>query len=255
VFALAAVTAGLALTGCGGHDPAAAAPLVRPLSTTASGTDPLADLTGRQVLQRANAAMRAAAAFTFREDGTRDGHTLHVESAMAGHGRCTAVMREDKDELRMIGTGDAYYLQATAGFWRTAGAPATAISALRGKWLRLPAAAMNAKGTTAALCDKSAFLDRMSSTAGTGTVTKRRPTTVGGVRVLPLVHVKATGTSTLYVAMTGEPYLVAVQGVSRPGKERVTETFGAFGRAPRTAPPPAGRTVDPGDLGTSGFKV
>lgn len=247
--ALAVVTAGAALAGCGGHGSAADAPLVRVLSSTASGEGPFAGLTGRQVLERANTAMRAATALTFHEDGTKAGHTVHVRSVMADGGRCASTMRDDTGRrLQIIGTGSAYYLLGSAAFWRAAGLQSGSVKVLDGKWLRLPADAIGRGNTIASLCDKSRFMDRMASEVNVGTVTKSRPTTLRGARVLPLVHVKPTATTTLYVALTGEPYILG--GVMpTTGGGRVTETFGDFGRTPRIVPPPSGRTVGPGDLG------
>lgn len=250
---LAAVSAGAALAGCGGNDPAADAPLVRPLSGAVSDEGPFADLTGRQVLERANTAMLAATALTFREDGTQAGHTVHARAVMADGGRCTATMSDDTGkQLRVIGTGSAYYLKGTSQFWKASGVPKSAITALDGKWLRLRATAISRVGTIAFLCDKDQFMKRMGSESGVGTITKRRPTTLSGARVMPLLHVKPEVTTTVYVAMSGRPYILAIQGVRQGAAGgRITETFSGFDRVPRVSAPPAGRTVGPGDLGGS----
>ncbi|WP_225846252.1 hypothetical protein [Streptomyces sp. HPF1205] len=247
------MSAGAALAGCGGHDSAADAPLVRPLSGAVSDEGPFANLTGLQVLERANAAMGAATALTFREDGTRAGHTVHARSVMADGGRCAATMSDDTGkQLRVIGTGSAYYLKGSSQFWKASDLPGSAIKTLDGKWLRLPAAAIRSGGSIAFMCDKDQFVKRMGSQSDVGTITKRRPTTLSGARVMPLLHVKPEVTTTVYVAMSGRPYILAIQGVRQGAAGgRITETFGGFDRIPRISAPPADRTVGPGALGGS----
>ena len=247
--ALLAVGAALGLAGCGGDTSGADAPLVRPISSTVSDRGPFAGLTGRQILEKANAAMRAVSAFTFKEDGTSGDRGVHITSVMTDSGRCTAVMRDDSGlEVQVIGTGSAYYVKGTRSFWEGAGAPSGALKLLDGSWLRLPAGTASGAGTIGLLCDKGRFMDHMTSEVDVGTITKRRPTTVGGAPALPLVHVKPTATSTLYVATTGEPYLLE-SVVPMAGGGRATEQFSGFGRIPRISAPPADRTVDPAQLG------
>ncbi|MBY8876963.1 hypothetical protein [Actinacidiphila acidipaludis] len=249
VLAAGAAAAGLA--GCGGDRAGADAPLVRPMSSRVSDEGPFAGLTGHQVLIKANAAMRAASAFTFHEDGTSGGRTVHITSVMTGSGRCTATMRDDSGvEVQVLGTGSAYYLKGTRSFWEGAGVPGGALRLLNGSWLRVPADAAADAGTIGLLCDKDRFMDHMTSEVDVGTIAKHRPTTVGGAPALPLVHVKPTATSTLYVAMTGRPYLLECV-VPTTGGGRATEKFSGFGHIPPISAPPADRTVEPAQLGAS----
>ena len=250
VLAAGAVAVGAA--GCGGDHSSADAPLVRPMSSRASDEGPFADLTAHQVLDRANAAMRATSALTLQEDGTSGGRTLHLRSVMTDSGRCTATMSDDRGVgLQVIGTGSAYYLKGTRSFWQGAGVTSSELKLLDGSWLREPASATSDSGTIGLLCDKGRFMDHMTSELDVGTVAKHRPTSVGGAPALPVVHVKPKWTSTLYVAMTGEPYLLQCEIPAPTGGGMVTEKFSGFGRMPRISVPPADRTVDPADLGAS----
>lgn len=238
------------LTGCGGDTDDSGAPIVRPVSVTNQGAAPFQRLTGRQILDRAETAMKAAPSLTLQEDGTEHGRSIHAKVVVTKAGRCAAVLRDDQDEVQLIGTGSAFYLKADAGYWQAAGGPDgdEMARALAGKWLKLPPKSVSRSGV-GSLCDLTEMIDGMAQDDGAGTITKAHPTTLDGRPVVPLIHAKPDETTTVYVAASGKPYVL--KAVTPSGDSPTTEQFTDYGRVPRISAPPASQTVDIGSFGNA----
>lgn len=257
VLASAAAAAAVpSLAGCGGHPSDSDAPLVRPLSTTTSDEGPFAQLTGRQVMSRAEAAMKGAPSLTVRMDGSEKGTPMHVQVVVTRSGRCAAAIRADEDDVQLIGTGKAFYMKADAAFWRANGGAdgAKMAEVLAGKWLKLPPSSLRGGGMMDEMCDLRTMIDSFAGDDDTGTMTKGHPTTLDGRRVLPIIHRKPGGTTTIYVAATGKPYVL--ESTTPGGDSPLTAVFTDYGRVPRISAPPADQTVDVSSFGNpDGFSI
>ncbi|SEN51661.1 hypothetical protein [Actinacidiphila rubida] len=250
--ALAAGAAALGLAGCGGDKSGADAPLVRPASTH-KATGPYADLTGRQLMDRALAAMKAAPSMTVDLRTTDDSDkAFHFTTALTRSGKCAAAATAGGDSLQIIHAGGAYYLKADAGFWKAQGGKnGQAMSRLlAGKWLKMP----EKQGRNfAELCDLSVMLDEISQGSDSGTFTKGAATTVGGQPAVTVVEKDTDGTTTdILIAASGTPYILRAFTPDDPSN---SAAFSGFGKAPRISAPPASRTLDLSAFGNPDISI
>jgi hypothetical protein len=236
---LAVAAASAVLTGCGGDDDAADAPIVRPAATTAD-SGPLAGQSADQVLSEAREAMKSAGAVIIDAHLTDDnGQELRFTSAVAGTGKCASVIHEGPDSVQLIGIGETYYLKGDAQYWRDAAGDVPA-QTFAGKWAKLPAKAADS-------FDGMCRVDPLVDIGDVGPVTRGAATTKYGASVVPLRRRDDDGTvDTAYVAATGTPYVLGLANTDVDAYVRFT----GFGKAVKISAPPAGETVDLSSVGS-----
>lgn len=248
----AAAAAGAALTGCQGDDDEGSAPIVVPAATTSAKTEPFADLTASELLDKAEQNMRDAGAMTYELSMTEDGSSLRVKGAATTEGSCVAAMDMDGGTAQFIVPGgDDMYMKGDHDFWEQNADAATA-RAFSGKWLKIPESQLD-EGQLSGMCDLDSIMDGIAegdSADGT-TVTRGAPTTLDGKQVIPLTQTDADGgVATIDVSTGPTPYVVKV--VERGGDDPGSATFTDFGKHPKITVPPRSQTVDPKDFGPGG---
>lgn len=241
----AVVAAGAAvavLTGCGGDKSDASAPIVRPVATTSAYAGPYAELTGRQLMDRALTAMKAAPSMTVDLRTTDDtGTPVHMTAAVTRTGKCAAAVRLGPDQIQLIRVGSMYYVKADAHFWKQQGAQdgLAMARALAGKWLKVPSAVGGQDFDH--VCDLATLLSDITEAGTDSTVAKGHATTLGGQPVVPLVQHSSNGDTDLFVAAGATPYVLKAY---TPHDSSNLATFTGFGRAAHISAPPPGQTVD-----------
>lgn len=254
----ASAAASTALTGClgDGTDGGAAVPLAAPAASTSAaatgGPQPYADLTARQLLDKAVADMRAAGALTVDMSGEYDDSLMHAKAAVTTSGTCAASVDADGETLQLIVTGHGTpYVKGDDSFWYDNagdsgdGGDAT-VDRLAGKWARMTRAELAELGLDR-LCELDKFLDDSMADIGRGTLRKEAQVTLGGRQVVPLVHTVAGQRSTIYVSTGATPYVV--KSVESEDGSSETDLYTGFGAAPHVSAPPTTLTVQPRDLG------
>ncbi len=108
----------------------------------------------------------------------------------------------------MVRIGDKAYFKGDDDFWRQFGGDA-AVALLRGRWLEAPATSGDL-ASFAPLTDITQLFDAVLGEHGT--LEKGEETTVGGAPAIAVTD--TTDGGTLYIATTGEPYPLKVEGAS-----------------------------------------
>ncbi|NUP35682.1 MAG: hypothetical protein HOY76_01335 [Streptomyces sp.] len=243
----AAAAAGAALTGCTGDDSGdESAPLLAPVVTTSAAAEPFSDLSGAQLMKRAEQDMRDSGAMTIESKGTEDGAPLHTKEAITDSGKCVAAADSDGMSFQIIGvSATEAYLKADKEFWIENGG-AGAAGRLAGKWVKLPAAEISDSGMQD-MCDLDSAMDEASADDDESTFTKQAPVELDGKQVVPIVEDSSDGTTTIYVSTGDTPYIV--KSVIADGDSPEVDVFSDFGKPPHIVAPPRALTIDPGDLG------
>ncbi|NJP42422.1 hypothetical protein [Actinacidiphila epipremni] len=249
----AAAAAGALLTGCLGDedDAGGALPIAVPAASTTAAAhkaQPFADLTARQLLDKAVANMRASGAFTM--DLTTFGYDGdHLKAAATTSGTCALSAQFDGENMQLTVADDGRaYLKGDDRFWYdSADDGDAAADRLAGKWARLTPQEYAAVGFDQ-LCHVDDFLDEMTSEITEGTLRKSAQITLDGRQVVPLVHTASGYMSTLFVSTGGTPYVVKSE--SGPDGTGETGLYSDFGKPPHVTAPPTSLTVDPAELAT-----
>lgn len=244
----AAAAAGALLTGCLGDedDAGGALPIAVPAASTtaaAQKAQPFADLTARQLLDKAVADMRASGAFTM--DMATSGYDGdHLKVAATASGACALSEDVDSERMQLIVTEDGQaYIKGDDQFWYDSSDDGDATAdRLAGKWARLTQEEYTGIGMDQ-LCSVDDFLDVMTSETGEGTLRKSAQITLGGRQVVPLVHTVSGRMTTLFVSTGSTPYVVK----SESSLDAVG-LYTDFGKPPHVTAPPTSLTVDPADL-------
>lgn len=245
-LAAASVTC-LAVTACGGtsgsgtggtggaHGPAPATP-----ATTAA--DPLASLSGDQIVAKAVAELKAVPSFTMAGTVTNSSGTYNVNlSYKMGSGCQGTVAQPGKGSFAMVVIGATAWVKPDDAFWKAnAGRQANAaIALLSGRYLKGSTSNANVASLTK-LCDVNSLASSLTKATG---VARGPVTVIGGQRVLPLTD-KAKG-GTLYVTDANPPRILQLSNSKVGDSGKLT-----FSYTPVTlTPPPASQTVDGSKLG------
>jgi hypothetical protein len=224
--------AGGATTAGGAHGPAPA--------TTAA--DPLAGLTGDQVVAKAVAELKAVPGFTMAGTVTDSSGTYNVNlSYKKGSGCQGTVAQPGKGSFAMVVIGTTAWVKPDDAFWKAnAGRQAdAAIALLAGRYLKGSTSNANVASLTN-LCDVNSLARSLTEATG---VVKGPVTVMGGQRVLPLTD-KAKG-GTLYVTDASPPRILQLSNSKAGDSGKLT-----FSYTPVTlTPPPASQAVDGSKLG------
>jgi hypothetical protein len=212
--------------------------------TSASSTvaDPLASLSGEQIVDKAVADLKAAPSFTMAGAVTDSSGTYNVSlSYKKGSGCKGTVAQPGKGSFAMVVIGTTAWVKPDDAFWKAnAGSQASAaIALLSGRYLKGSTSNANVASLTK-LCDVSSLASSLTEATG---VAKGPVTTMNGQRVLPLTD-KAKG-GTLYVTDTAAPQILELTNTKVGNSGKLT-----FSYTPVTlTAPPASQTVDGSKLG------
>jgi hypothetical protein len=211
-------------------------------ATSAAPADPLAAMSGQQVLAKAVAGLKAAPSFSMAGAMTDSSGTYNVNLAYKQAASCKGtVAQPGKGSFAMIVIGKTAWVKPDEAFWKAnAGsqAPAT-IALLGGRYLKGSTGNSNVASLTK-LCDVSTLT---TSLARATNVAKGEATTVNGQRVLPLTDKSKGGT--LYVTDSASPKIAELVHVKGGNSGKLT-----FSYVPVTlTAPPASQSVDGSKLG------
>ena len=236
-LAAASVTC-LGVTACGSSGTGGSAGP----SAASTVADPLAGLTGDQVVAKAVAELKAVPSFTMAGTVTDSSGTYNVNlSYKKGVGCQGTVAQPGKGSFAMVLIGTTAWVKPDDAFWKAnAGSQANAaIALLSGRYLKGSTSHANVASLTK-LCDVTSLASSLSEATN---VAKGPVTMMGGQRVLPLTD-KAKG-GTLYVTDTNPPRILQLSNSKAGNSGKLT-----FSYTPVTlTPPPASQTVDGSKLG------
>ena len=211
-------------------------------SASTTVADPLASLSGEQIVAKAVADLKAAPSFTMAGTVTDSSGTYNVNlSYKKGSGCKGTVAQPGKGSFAMVVIGTTAWVKPDDAFWKAnAGSQASAaIALLSGRYLKGSTSNGNVASLTK-LCDVASLATSLTQATD---VAKGPVTILSGQRVLPLTE-KAKG-GTLYVTDTNPPRILKLTNAKAADSGTLT-----FSYTPVTlTPPPASQTVDGSRLG------
>jgi hypothetical protein len=239
--ALAAVGAScLTVAACGGGAPAASA-------SASVNPDPLASLSASVIAAKAIVNLKAASSLTMDGSLLDSGQPITVSLGIKpGEGCAGSIDMDTKGSFKFILIGKTVYLNPDDNYWEAnAGSNADAIIKLvDGRYIKSTTSGATGGATLGVikLCD-------LSQVAGSikvnGTITKGKLTTLGGVKVLPLIQ----GTDgTLWVTDTAKPELIKVESTYASGDSTVGVVTFSPGAPVTLTAPPADQVIDAAKL-------
>ncbi|HEY6747889.1 MAG TPA: hypothetical protein VI357_19505 [Mycobacteriales bacterium] len=236
--------AALAVTACGSSStagsgaPAGATAVSTAASTPAATTSAapadngVSALSAEQILAKAKSALGAADAVRIAGSGTDGGTAVKLDMRYGADG-AVGTFIIDGQRLDLLRVSDDVYVKGSTSFWTTF-ANASVAKLLGGKYVKTTA-------TDARFKDLADFTDLSSSVDGflepDGAISKGGTATIAGQPAIGLVSKGATG-GTLYVATTGRPYPLSIDGKDNK------LTFTDYGKAVTVKAPPAAQIVD-----------
>ncbi|MFC8583882.1 hypothetical protein ACFUGD_04875 [Streptomyces sp. NPDC057217] len=225
---------------------AAGATACGPSSEDAKPAGPFAGLTGSEIADKAFAATAAAKSLTVDVDTTSEGERTRAYVSFDSTGKCagtvttgtaatTELVRVDRKNVYMRFDEASLNEQAKG---ESPEVREAMLKTLKGRWVEMAASEPEAKDAME-MCDAKTLLGGFEQGA-TGIV-RGGETTVGGQKALTLTEPDGDGgTSTVYVATEGTPYVLRI--VTKGGTEPETITFTRYGK-PVTAKAPAAKDI------------
>ncbi len=214
--------AGVLLAGCGNQDggggtdgggtPGGAPASAAPTDNGVAALDPKA------IVDKAVGALGSAKSFTLKGDITTDSQKIGLDVKVSGSD-VLGTMTLDGARVELLRVGGQMFIRPDEKFWtQTVGdAGATMVQLMGDKWAKL-------SSKDADFQEFFQIAEPAELLKPEGTLSKGATKTVNGVEAIGIVEAGADG-GTLYVATTGEPYPVLVEGPAGQGQL----AFGDFG--------------------------
>lgn len=208
--------AGVLLAGCGtntdeGRTPADSGP----------ADNGVAALEPDAILAKAKTALVGAKSYSLKGEMTVDKSKMKLDIKISGDDTL-GTMTSDGATIELLRVGGQMYIRLDEKFWeQSAGADSAAlmVELINGRWAKLSGKDDDLAGFFE-IADPNALLK------ADGTLTKGETKTINGIKAIGLVDGSADN-GTLYVATTGEPYPLVMQGGKADGEKL---TFGDFGK-------------------------
>ena len=224
--------AGTLLAGCGGQaDSGSPAPSASATST-ASADNGVAALTPDEILTKATAALEKAGSFQMKGEMEETGDTISVDLKVQGDD-LSGTIGMAGSSIQLLAVGGEGYFKADSNFWKQNGGPdGEGIAQMIGdRWVKVKPDDENF-GELFSIADPKTLLK------ADGTVTKGEPKTTDAGPAIALVD--SSDQSTLYIATTGEPYPLLIEGPDKKGQA----VFSGFGSSFEMKAPAASEVID-----------
>jgi hypothetical protein len=189
-------------------------------------------LSAQEILDKAIAALTEAGSFHVKGDMTEEGTKINIDLKMKGKDAAGTVGTPDGN-INILRIGTDVYFKADASFWeKFGGAQGSTVAALfKDKWVKMSADSKD-------FAEFAAMADPATLLKPSGTPTKADEKVINGQST---IGVKDGDNGTIYVATTGKPYPVRLEGPNAAGSIDFSE-FGATFDDIKA--PPANEVVD-----------
>jgi hypothetical protein len=231
----ALATASMLLTGCTSDGdepkPGAAAP--------AQADNGVAALTADEILAKAKEAVSKAGSYQISGSNTSEGTTVTMDYKFSGKDLIGKMSMGEGADVDVLAVGGKQYMKPSETFWAMMVGPEqakTMAAATAGKWVAIPAG--DSSSSFLAAADTDELLKP------TGTLAKGEAVQVDGKPAITLTD-SGDAESTLFVATTGEPYVLKV-GKAATGEGIV---FAGFGQKFEITAPTADQVIEQTPLG------
>lgn len=221
-------------------------------SHASGGSNGVGDKSAEKIGRSALSAVKSAPSLRLKGHIVSDGRNMALDMSTTHGGDCTGTVGLGKGHADVRSKGKTAYVKADKAFWNQVGHGKQSSGfggMLAGRWLKVPQNALQSQagagGDPMAACDVTPFLGAMDADH-VKDFTKGSPTTVDGVKTVPLTRKKGGQTETMYVSTEGKPYPRKL--VKKGGKDSGEVTVGDFGKHVSVTTPPKGQTIDLGKM-------
>jgi len=234
ILILAAVATAV-LTGCRSSatpSPAASGPTPPTPTAVSTGDNGIYALPANEIAARAADAVDTNSFVRMKTTpGNAGADTVELLKLNNVEGQC--VVTRGADQIELIRLGKYEYIKADTSYWIALGLSQAEAERASGKYVRAP------MGTGAMPCVSMPNIIwelLIGDVTGPPTVTKGKPALVNGV---PTIAITVSGEHTMWVALTGEPYVLRYDD----GKDHGVDLFDY--KVPASFPePPADQIID-----------
>ena len=236
------------ITACGSSSSSGNANAGNNNSNSSSGSDNgEAAKSVQQIGQDVQAAMKGLKSFHLSGSVTDSGQTIGLDLVVESSGPGGGTMSEGGSSFQLVvdsSNNNKVYFKGDQNFWEKAGGvDASTASLLADKWVTGVPSSSDLQ-SFAQLTNVDAFVSGLSDSNNSSNATKGSVTTFHGQSAVPI----KTSDGTAYVAATGAPYLLGLQGGSKG-----SITFDQFNSA--TAPSVPTDAIDFGNISHQGTET
>jgi hypothetical protein len=209
--------AGALLAGCGSNDDdGGGSGQPSPTGPVDNGVSALA---GNEIVNKAVAALSTVGSYRLSGEMTEGGETFKLDIKVSG-GDVLGSITLGGATVELLGVDGQQFIRPDATFWKDVAGDDTGTMAqlLGDRWAKVGAGDEE-------FADFFTIADAKELLTPDGSLTKGDPKTIAGVSAIGIVDGSADG-GTLYVATTGEPYPLLMEGPAGEG-QLVFSDFGA----------------------------
>jgi hypothetical protein len=191
-----------------------------------------------ELLRQAREAFLAAASVHVTGTAVRGSDAFVVDARLRGSSGGTATVKTSGETVHVVRVGDVAYVSGDVAFWRSVTGEGARARALAGSWLRTGAGEPQF-ASYVAFTQPATYAEVLPDRAGGATL--GAITRIRGARA---IAVREESGSTLYVARTGAPHPLRLDGLT--AGQVVFLDFDGYGTPVPLRAPTAGKVHDPG---------
>lgn len=232
----------LGVTSCGGDGGSD--------STTtdeaAGANEDFVAMSAEEIKDEVIADMKALTSMTMNANFTTDGETVEFDLSMDTDGNCTGSMSVGGGTAEILSVGGASYLKGDTAFWDASGGDgqgAMMEEMVGDRWAKMPAGA----GGFESFCDLDTLLEDFDVDSTDTTIVKGEEGEVDGVPALQLTSDEDGGTTTMWVASSGDDHFILK--IERSGDEAGDITMTDFNEPVEVTEPSEDDVIDLASLG------
>jgi hypothetical protein len=207
------------------------------LSATAAPSapagNPLVRLTADQIAKKATTDLKEAS-FHYHGSGKASGQTVSISMSVT-HKGCTGWIGDGSiGGFAILAIGKTVWIQPNDKFWEYAGIPASELSVVHGKWLKVTGTGSGSLSAAfAPFCNANKLVSTLAPQL-TGLV-QGKATKISGHRALQLRN--SSGRESIYVSISSKPEILRIS-------DNGTINFSAYGARVTLTAPPAGDVIE-----------
>lgn len=211
------------------------------LSACGSSGDDIASKPAADIVKTVTAQMKALTSVTLSGTIANAGQQMTLDLSADTHGDCSGSLGIAGGTAQVVAVAGVSYLKGDAAFWHgAAGSSGDQVIALLGsKWAKMPSSSGFSD-----VCNLTKLFSQLNNV--TGTLSKKGTSTINGTKALEIDSAKSDGTTHIFVALDGNPYILRV---TKSGGSPGTVTLSKFDVPVGAKAPAASDVVDLSSLG------